>query len=439
MTKPLTIRAAFERHYDKTDLRPSSIQAIKAAILCWERCTPNPDVREITNETVAAWKQAALESGKKPRTVNGYWTTLRSVLRRVGPPHDRNPFGLGIIERVPAMKLCKVPLVRPKRVPLEDLSKVYVAARHMRRPQRGIPQPGTWWQCLLAFAFYTGLRSGDILKARWEDVDVERGTLYVKISKTRLETDYPLHPVVLAHLSRMGRNDERIFSIDRAYLYSLWPQLIEQAGVPRFGLHDIRRTGISEIDAVDRGMGQTFALHAPRNVTERSYLNSLPELPGAIEKMASPLAFRHGIKMTDRAVKKVQEQFRSADEFLPPIHPPPGAFVFRTDGFFFRGKFHLMAGCSLSILRTLVEHDCCCTQAELWAATDVEPFTKAKDARKRLFARLKDARTALRKRLGLPEGFNPIPATSRYRRGDLAQYELFLPPALLEERKGGAA
>src|SRR5690606_20404354 len=106
------------------------------------------------------------------------------------------------------------------------------------------------------------------------------------------------------------------------------------------------------------GMGKVLLLHAPNNVTERSYLNALPDLREAIEKMNSPIAFRHGIKMTERAVRETREQMLKADQFAVPVHPPVGCFEFFAGAATFRGQLIPLPPAQHALLRAVVQGAC---------------------------------------------------------------------------------
>src|SRR5690606_38886142 len=106
MTKPITIRKAFDLHYHKDELGPRSHYPFLAAFKAWEKFTDNPSIPDITNATVEAFRNAAIETGLAPYTINNYWGHLRSVFRRVGPPMERSPWALDLFPgwRIPAMR-----------------------------------------------------------------------------------------------------------------------------------------------------------------------------------------------------------------------------------------------------------------------------------------------------------------------------------------------
>ncbi|HWL07136.1 MAG TPA: tyrosine-type recombinase/integrase, partial [Planctomicrobium sp.] len=327
----LTLTGAFERHYRIEELRGSTVVAYQSALKLWERLTEQPDVRDIDNIMVDNFRSAALKEFA-PYTVNRYWGACRSILRRIGPQETRNPWGLGIIDHIPAMRPCKVPFRRPPRLSMEDMDRIYLASCRMKLPTRNVPHPGFWWQAVVVMAYYTGLRLGDLLRVKWSDLNTQDATLFVKTGKTGVEADLPLPEVVLAHMDRLERRNERIFQIDQRKFTSYQAVLREHSGVD-WTMHDIRRTACSEADRVRPGMGKVLLLHAPQNVTEQSYLNSFPELRETVEKMECPMSFRHGPKMAMRSLKEAKKvvNLRPRD-FAVPTCPPAELFAFRDHG-----------------------------------------------------------------------------------------------------------
>lgn len=438
----LTLSMAFERHYQSDELRRSTVVWFQSALKLWERLTESPDVREIDNVMVDRFRTEAMKEFA-PYTVNRYWGACRSILRRIGPQETRNPWGIGIIPRIPAMRPCKVEFHRPRRLSMEELDRIYLAARRMKVPCRHVPHPGFWWQAFVVLAYCTGLRLGDLLKAKWSDLNEEEATLFVRTGKTGIEADLPLTDIVMGHLVRLERQKDRIFHIEQRR-FTKYQSIIREYSQVEWTTHDIRRTACSEADRVKPGMGKVLTLHAPCNVTERSYLNAIPELREVVEKMEFPTAFRHGPKMTLRAMREAKKvvTLRPGD-FTVPVHPPMEAFEFFDHGLSFCGRYiQVRRRACLRVLAALVEKGGTCTQPQLWAATEEKAFPTncGHLARKGLSRNISRCRQFLCEIFALPKGFNPIVPTVLDRPWEGCSYELFLPPALWQEhQKEGAA
>lgn len=105
---------------------------------------------------------------------------------------------------------------------------------------------------ILAVAFGTGLRKGDILGLRWRDVDLDRGIISIQMQKTGEPIEIPLIPMLRDLLRQMklraglsqfvfslGSSGQGIGDIRTAFRAAL-----RRAGLAEKGyrFHDIRRT-----------------------------------------------------------------------------------------------------------------------------------------------------------------------------------------------------
>ena len=105
---------------------------------------------------------------------------------------------------------------------------------------------------ILAVAFGTGLRKGDILGLRWRDVDLDRGIISIQMQKTGEPIEIPLIPMLRDLLEQMkfgaglsqfvfslGSRGKRIGDIKTAFRAALRRSGLVDQG---YRFHDIRRT-----------------------------------------------------------------------------------------------------------------------------------------------------------------------------------------------------
>jgi len=105
---------------------------------------------------------------------------------------------------------------------------------------------------ILALAFGTGLRKGDILGLRWDDVDLDRGIISIQMQKTGGSVEIPLIPMIRDLLQGMksrasaspfvfprGSSGQRIGDIKTAFHAALRRSGLASKG---YRFHDIRRT-----------------------------------------------------------------------------------------------------------------------------------------------------------------------------------------------------
>ena len=105
---------------------------------------------------------------------------------------------------------------------------------------------------ILALAFGTGLRKGDILGLRWRDVDLDRGIISIQMQKTGESIEIPLIPMLRDLLEQMklraglsqyvfslGSKGKPIGDIKTAFRAALRRSGLADQG---YRFHDIRRT-----------------------------------------------------------------------------------------------------------------------------------------------------------------------------------------------------
>lgn len=449
----LTLKQAFEK-YKRPDLADASRLTLinyRNSIRRWEELSGNPPIGKIDNTLLAQLREQQIEAGVSPSTINTRWRCWKAILRRCGPPETGNPFGAGVLERVPAMRPVRQTHKLPRRLSMEDIAKVYIACRHAGWPRSGV-HPGDWWRALIVLALTTGLRKGDLWGLTWSAFDLDAGTVDFTAQKTGKSDRFPLHPCAVAHLRRLDQHapDAKVFrglycSGDNrtGSFYKRWHLIQEIAKVERFGLHDLRRTGASEVERVRPGIAPTFLQHAPRNVSDASYLNRFEELKEAIEAMRLPPGFQSGPKVAARKLEELR-QARVAmrqEDFIVPDGPNPADWKFRTGAFWCRGTWYRMESAQrLAVLKELATSPEPVHWSRLAEIIRENYHTSVQDEAARVAVTISNLRARLRRILGLGDDIDPIPCVSRGNgpTGGRAAWTIWLPPEM-KQAKGGAA
>ena len=68
----LTLREAYEKHYDVTELAHSTVKWYRYVLNKWESVTDNPPIGEISNDTLAEFKKRCLDNGLGGMSINQY-------------------------------------------------------------------------------------------------------------------------------------------------------------------------------------------------------------------------------------------------------------------------------------------------------------------------------------------------------------------------------
>lgn len=428
----LTLRENYEKHYDTSELKPTTVSQFRFQLTRWEKFSGNPAVVKIDNELLHAYRQACIEAGYAAASINKGWTMLRAILRRIEPNQTGNPRGLGIVCQFFWMKPVKGVRRLPRRVTQDDLSLFYIAADVAQFPRCAACPPAEYWRALIVVAYFTGMRRADLFSLESEQVDLNNAELRFTAKKTGKDMTLPLHPCVVHHLQRIW-TDGKLFARMRTNGdgYCLrWQQITRKAGVEHFTLHDVRRTAASEVERVKPGMGSVLLQHRPLDVTGASYLNQLEELKEAVNAMRVPLAFKHGPKKTDRAAiiaRKERERIMREATFQAPTKPDPTEWKFEGGSFWFRGAWHnCCSDPQLAVLRELALSPGSVDYPMLAAAV-YGPDWRKRSHRKthgRICGIISTLRNKLRQVLYLGDSWNPVPCIER---GDNGKWMLFVP------------
>jgi integrase len=239
-----------------------------------------------------------LEGGLAPATVNLIHVVLHRSLKQA---KRRGVIRRNVAEDVDA----------PARTRLDGTDKAFtlpqinrlLAAMYGHRHE-------ALWRILLA----TGLRFGEAAALRWEDVDLDRRTLAVRRSLTRIPGGYAftqpktargrrIIPLPAAAAETLRAHHERL-ELQRMWEARRWEPLdlvfpntvgnpmrepavlaafhrvLEQAGLPRHRLHDLRHTYATRLFANNAHVRAVQELmgHSRSDMTLEIYTSSVPDV-----------------------------------------------------------------------------------------------------------------------------------------------------------------
>ena len=158
---------------------------------------------------------------------------------------------------------------------------------------------GTRLEALYVLAVHTGMRQGELLALRWDDVDLDAGVLRVRGTKTaRSRRSVKLSRTALqalqSHLERQLAEIDRASSswrenglvfathtgtpMDRHNLLRQFRRLLEEAGLPAVTFHNLRHTCATVL--LSKGMHAKFVQellgHSTITITLDTYSHVLP-------------------------------------------------------------------------------------------------------------------------------------------------------------------
>ncbi|MBO0783550.1 MAG: site-specific integrase, partial [Ktedonobacteraceae bacterium] len=212
-------------------------------------------------------------------------------------------------ERLLSVNPCKgasLPRVEKRKPPLLTLEQ----AHHLLQVVQG-----TMMEPFIALALLLGMRHGELLVLRWEDIDFASGTMYIHRSLTRAEDHHfvegnpkteagertillpqPVSDILKAHRTRQHaqrlragsawQNHDLVFCTHRGK--RLWPQnmrtsfyrRLEKAGLPPMHIHDLRHNAVTLLISmgVNPKVVQEMVGHSQIAVTMEVYSHVLPSM-----------------------------------------------------------------------------------------------------------------------------------------------------------------
>jgi integrase len=231
------------RNYAVVNNRPSE-QDSKASIV---RCHLGPQLGSFKLDAICLrdidrYKAGKLEAGFSPKTVNNHLTVLRRALTTA--------VEYEYIRAFPRIKAL------PTRPPVTDFLDFEEAERLFAATP---PEH----RALVGMALWTGLRRGELIALRWEDVDLTAGKVHVRRSryrdtegppKSRRNREVPICRRLRVELeAHRHQQSDYVFCkhkglpLARQNMWELLDEICRKAQLRHFGWHSLRHTFASHM------------------------------------------------------------------------------------------------------------------------------------------------------------------------------------------------
>jgi integrase len=208
----------------------------------------NTKLHDLRSHHLAAYRDERLKK-VRPATINRELGLIQHALeiarREWSIPLPTNP----------AKDVSKPSPDKPRERRLEpgEEQALMAAIKEARNPVLGP---------LVCFAIETGMRRGEMLNAKWSDVNLNYGTMKIPLTKNGEPRIIPLTPEALNVLKELStgrtkvepaligtkRNklkSENIFLITQESLKKCWKMAVNRAGIDNIHFHDLRHEAIS--------------------------------------------------------------------------------------------------------------------------------------------------------------------------------------------------
>lgn len=178
-------------------LSPYTIEHYQKIVRLFCRENKVKHVNEVTSTLLLAWRRRVLERASAAAW-NNYHRHLRALFNFLVEQ--------GVIDGNPFSEVGQVRQYRrlPKTV---SLDMIHIALGQLRQnPDRF--KPAWFWQTLIEFLYYHGVRRKQMVDLRWRDIDLAGGRLMIRNSKARQEQVKPLHPAAIPGLKDLRARTE---------------------------------------------------------------------------------------------------------------------------------------------------------------------------------------------------------------------------------------
>jgi integrase len=249
-------------------------------------------LKDIDESTIKRFIKRQVELGMAPKTINNQLILLRTIL---GNAED-----LELIEKLPRIK--KLPVVQPKIDYLseDEIQRLTSAATNHE------------WLAAISLALNCGLRLGELIALKWDDIDLTAGKLWIQRSDWQGQVGLPKSGK--ARIVPLNENAAKALKQCR-HLRGEWifcresgerrtkddfatalERARKKAGLRKFNWHLLRHTFASRL--VSRGVSlrvvQGLLGHASINMTLRYAHLSDDDTKSAVDRLVgSPEISRH--------------------------------------------------------------------------------------------------------------------------------------------------
>jgi integrase len=177
----------------------------------------------------------------------------------------------------------------------EELSAVLEAAE----------KAGPWMYAAVVTSIATGVRMGELLRLEWKDLDLDKGTLTVHISKNTKRRLVHLNAPAIAALKNLRRagvvgpkwvfvkeqGEDAGQPADKFYLSYRWQHVRKEAGLADFRWHDLRHctaSFLAQAGATLAEIGHVLGHSSPSITAKYAHLVAGAPVTGA-DKLAAKL------------------------------------------------------------------------------------------------------------------------------------------------------
>lgn len=204
----------------------------------------------ITPAVVADWRDSRLAGGARGSTVNRELNFISAVLNWA-----RKERMLQIENPVPTIRRPPSGPARERRLEHDEEQRLMNALESRSAPTVGAKRSGNyrvgtrnpWLKPLVQLALETGMRRGELLALRWENIDL-KATAFLEITKNGDSRTVPLSKKAVSILRTAGKSEKGVvFPTTPEAVKKAWKRACAQAKIADLHFHDLRHEAASRL------------------------------------------------------------------------------------------------------------------------------------------------------------------------------------------------
>jgi integrase len=181
--------------------------------------------------------------------------------------HARREWDINISNPVLLVKKPPSPQGRNRILTLEEEQQLLIACKP--KANRNI-----YTRPFVILALETGMRRGELLGLKWEDLDLVKRTAFLRLTKNGESRTVPLSPKAIETLQLLPKSiDGRVLPINYAALENNFKRARERAGISNLRIHDLRHTAVTRLSEKFSNPLELSAItgHKQLNMLKRYY------------------------------------------------------------------------------------------------------------------------------------------------------------------------
>jgi len=248
-------------------MRGGTEDAIRLRALCRTRLA-KLSMAALTPLAVAAYRDERLKQ-VQPGTVIRDLAYLSAIIS-----HARREWGINITNPVASVRKPPMPQGRDRLLSGDEEARLLAALAPTGRRN-------PWLRPMAILSLETGMRRGELLQLRWQNIDLESQTAFLPMTKNGNSRTVPLSRKAVELLRELPRCiDGSLFPIKAPAHHKAFKRACKRAGLVDLHWHDLRHTAITRLAAKLPNLIELAAVSGHRSLSmlKRYYHPSAADL-----------------------------------------------------------------------------------------------------------------------------------------------------------------